>query len=125
MAVVKKTMKLGQNPAKELTSSFFSINQCGNNITDDVQLTAQSVKTNDVIEDAQTDDIQMTAQGITDVFKFLDPEVINYIVNFVKEVDINEIKKLITLGSKIFEMDDKGDVFVNLKIKLNNIKGNP
>jgi hypothetical protein len=116
MAVVKKIMKLGQNPAKELTSSFFSINQCGNDVTNDVQLTAQSVK---------TDDVQLSAQGITDVFKFLDPVVLNSITGFIKEIDINEIKKIITLGSKLFEIDDKGNIFVNLRIKLNNVKNNP
>ena len=111
MSVTKKKMKLGQNPANDLISDFFSINQCGEGIQETNQL--------------QEKEVQLTTQGVTDVFKFLDPTVIQHIVNFIKDVDINEIKRLVSLGSKMFEIDDNGDVYVNLRIKVNNFKNNP
>jgi hypothetical protein len=114
MSVTKKKMKLGQNPANDLISDFFSINQCG----DEIQETNQ-------LQLLKEEEVQLTTQGVTDVFKFLDPTVIQHIVNFIKDVDINEIKRLVSLGSKMFEIDDNGDVYVNLRIKVNNFKSNP
>lgn len=117
MSVVKKKMKLGQNPANDLVSDFFAINQCGED-QETNQLQALNLM-------EEKEEVQLTTQGVTDVFKFLDPTVIQHIVSFIKEVDINEIKRLISLGSKMFEIDDNGDVYVNLRIKLNNFKNNP
>jgi len=119
MSAVKKTMRLGQNPARELTEDVFAINSLG----EDVQKAHEKIQQLEALklkvieqnpevltyvpptEEEEVEDVQLSAQGVTDVFKFLDTEVIS---------------KIVTL----FETTDNGDVFLNLRIKIKDGKPN-
>lgn len=95
-------MKVGDNPAKNLMEDLFILNTCG---VDDQDTCGE---TND----------QLEAQGVKDVFRFLDREVVDKIVDLIKQIDIEQLKKLILLVGSMVETRENGDIFLNLGIKL-------
>jgi len=68
--------------------------------------------------DDQENDIELQAQGVMDVFQFLDREVVDKVVDFIKSIDVKQTKEMISLLMSMIQIDPDGSVYLNLKIKL-------
>lgn len=120
-----KRMKLGENPAAELTDGLFAL-ECGDDHCDDDQqedvvVEAQTTlaKVEDgKVEPASQEDIQLAAQGLGDMWRFLDREVIDKVIEFIKAVDVEQIKGYAMLVTNMIETAPNGDVFLNLRVKI-------
>lgn len=79
---------------------------------------AEMVKDSMNQSDDQENDIELQAQGVMDVFQFLDREVVDKVVDFIKSIDVKQTKEMISLLMSMIQIDPDGSVYLNLKIKL-------
>lgn len=69
-------------------------------------------------QDQTNQEVELKAQGITDIFRFLDREVVDKVTGAVKTLDVLKIADTANLLLNLIEVEDDGDVYLNLRIKI-------